>query len=176
MWDPGPRLHSNFGISKGLRENHGGTEQTLIDKVLELLPVQVRLRISEIDPESLDEVAEIIRFYEREGLETSSQATPRDAPRKSKGSVMEINQTPVQSEVKYILATQAPYNNTGAQTGDNMRRAVQRKPLSEVECYSCHRYGHIARNCPNAPQSSRPPQYSGHPRFFQPQQQQPQNY
>jgi hypothetical protein len=51
----------------------------------------------------------------------------------------------------YTPGSTAPHLGTGERSrdGDGLHAQVARPISQAVQCYSCHQYGHIARNCPN---------------------------
>ena len=110
-------------------------DQTVIDKLCCLLPLQIRIRMKEIQPSTIDEVLEIIRFYEQEGLNTDSPVTKSGASKRA--SVMEDRSRNPIRQVK--LGTSQP--NTLTMSYGNYNRPA------DVTCFHCQRKGHYARNC-----------------------------
>ena len=133
FWNFEKRSNETWGEAinrlKMLNDRLQYTEQTVLDKIIGLLPLQVRLRMREIQPMSVAEVLEIIRFYEREGLDTN--APVKNATVK-KAHVMMDRPIYLAGTRPQVYMQQGPYGDVNA----------------DVVCYKCSQYGHYQRQCP----------------------------
>ena len=115
------------------------TDQTVIDKLCCLLPLQIRLRMKEIQPTTIDEVLEIIRFYEQEGLSTDP-ATAKAGTSKKVNVMLEPTSN-VLDQAMYMPQQRA----LAMGYGDYNQQVTPVNP--EVQCYHCLAWGHYARDC-----------------------------
>ena len=145
----------------------------MLDKIKNIVPVSIRVKLNEIEPNSLDDIIKIVNFYEKSGLNTKG-------PQKNPNPGNKVNMVQKNSE-QTVTAAHVPgrdfnrdkaspdYFGSPAQPeprhlnepnlrphyGQNPRpnfdnrgpRQYGQGPGRPITCWRCGKNGHIARTC-----------------------------
>ncbi len=124
---------------------------TLLDRLqprykAAVLALRASGQLKDADKIAWDTVTAFINAHEREEARIDGEAAVIMAARGAGGKWQKSHSWSKASDTPASAAPQGTSKRT-SHTEENSRRG-DRRPMSEIQCYGCEKFGHFARNCP----------------------------
>lgn len=180
FWNIEKREDESWGEVIGRMKVYNATlmydERVVKDKLLDMLTPEVRVRLMSSPDMDIDTMLRLINRYEDEGADIGRTKQPSKLGRRinhiDEAQEMgerfdELGRSIIEGigqQLKQVLTLahpSAPRPDFGEAPNANPKEVDARpryKNMKNVECFHCHKYGHIAKNC-----RSRGPAYAPQP-------------